>query len=410
MNLLEITDDLTGAVDSGSYFTLRGQSLTICTSGGGISDIPDGEILSVNLSSRNAEPEIARKRHYEFCRRLEPPRGTVMKKIGTGFRGNDGSEFDGILSAWDDSLIFLVDHAPDLNTFTLYGHQYCEGQILNKSLYARDPVLPPTESFIPRILSHGTDIPVALVDIDAVKGPLLLKATEDCVASGARILVFDAITRFDAIRILQALQPAFPRIIWAGSLGIADALGEFLFGPAQPRFFPSRDIRCLGFTASSFNATQRQLAFSAENGLRVIYADIDGYIEGDDSVPDRTAEETLGHLRHGNALVAPRVQRYSLQRGTSMRILECIRKVAALVCPAADFDRLVVIGGETSQVIFQELNTGHLRLGQPLEVGAAQGVILDGVLAGREFALKGGSMGGRDSLEKMMCRKDVYNG
>ena len=31
MRFTEITDDLTGAADSGSYFTARGQQLKICT-------------------------------------------------------------------------------------------------------------------------------------------------------------------------------------------------------------------------------------------------------------------------------------------------------------------------------------------------------------------------------------------
>ena len=35
------------------------------------------------------------------------------------------------------------------------------------------------------------------------------------------------------------------------------------------------------------------------------------------------------------------------------------------------------------------------------------GLMLDGCFAGREFALKGGSMGREDTLEKMLCRKEV---
>ena len=33
MRFIAITDDLTGAADSGSYFTARGRSLRICTNG-----------------------------------------------------------------------------------------------------------------------------------------------------------------------------------------------------------------------------------------------------------------------------------------------------------------------------------------------------------------------------------------
>ena len=53
MRFTEITDDLTGAADSGSYFTARGQQLKICTSGESSLNRSDNELLSVNLCSRN---------------------------------------------------------------------------------------------------------------------------------------------------------------------------------------------------------------------------------------------------------------------------------------------------------------------------------------------------------------------
>ena len=59
MRFTEITDDLTGAADSGSYFTARGQQLKICTSGESSLNRSDNELLSVNLCSRNVEGEVA---------------------------------------------------------------------------------------------------------------------------------------------------------------------------------------------------------------------------------------------------------------------------------------------------------------------------------------------------------------
>ena len=70
-------------------------------------------------------------------------------------------------------------------------------------------------------------------------------------------------------------------------------------------------------------------------------------------------------------------------------------------------ERLVIIGGETSQGVLRQFGVEHLQLGCALEPGVAQGLMLDGCFAGREFALKGGSMGREDTLEKMLCRKEV---
>lgn len=405
MLFTEITDDLTGAADSGSYFTARGQRLRICVSGQASLDREDGELLSVNLSSRNTEGAEALRVHQELLERLPRREDQIyMKKIGTGFRGNDAYELEGLLRAWPDYRVFLVDNAPDLGTFTLYGHQYCEGEILPKSLYAKDPIFPPKESYIPDILAHDTDLPIALVDIDSVKGGDLLGAVRQRIGEGARILVFDAVTRADTLRILRTLQPVYPKTFWTGSLGLADGLAEYLYGPVKPAAFSSRPLRCLCFSASAYEIARRQIDYSVQRGLTLVPVDIDAYVEGDGGVPERTARAARAALAEGNVMLAPQVERHSYQAGVSVRIMECFSRLAPLVCRDTAFDRLVIVGGETSQAIFRQLHVDHLRLGQALEPGVAQGHILDGLLAGKEFALKGGSMGSLPVLEKMMCR------
>ena len=61
MRLTEITDDLTGAADSGSYFTARGRKVRICTNGRCGLEHEADEILTVNLSSRNTAQDKARQ-------------------------------------------------------------------------------------------------------------------------------------------------------------------------------------------------------------------------------------------------------------------------------------------------------------------------------------------------------------
>ncbi len=408
MRLTEITDDLTGAADSGSYFTARGRKVRICTNGRCSLEHEADEILTVNLSSRNTAQDKARQLHADLLRRLEPG-GFYMKKIGTGFRGNDSYELDGLLDGWPDYNVFIVDNAPDLGTFTLYGNQYCEGEILPKSVYANDPIFPPTESYIPKILGKDTDKKIGLVDIDAVKGgeETLLAAVEHQLAEETRILVFDAITRTDVLHLLKTLAPRYPKVFWTGSLGIADGLAEYLYGPAQPHTFPVRDIRSLCFCASAYDIAHKQITYSAERGLQTVPLDIDAYIEGGKEVPQRAAKQAEQLLGQGSVILFPQVEKYSYKPGTSKAIMECFAQAAAAFDHDAAFDRLVIIGGETSQGVLRQFGVEHLQLGCALEPGVAQGLMLDGCFAGREFALKGGSMGREDTLEKMLCRKEV---
>ena len=408
MPLIAITDDLTGAADSGSYFTARGQKLRICTTGScSLGHDPD-ELLFINLSSRNISGDRARTAHRALLDRLPPSQEMVwFKKIGTGFRGNDAFELEGLLTARPDHLVFLIDNAPDLGTFTLYGHQYCEGTILPKSVYAQDPILPPTQSYIPDILARDTDLPIGLVDIDAVKGGDLEHAVAEQIAQGVRILVFDAITRADTLHIISSLFPHYPKVFWTGSLGLADGLAQYLYGPAQPARIPGSSPRCLGFCASAYEIARRQIQFSASRGLHPVPLDMDAYLDGDKSVPERAIRQALDALSRHNVMLAPHVERYSYQPGTSQAILACLAQIAPRICEQAAFDRLVIVGGETSQTIFRELGVQHLSLGRALEPGVAQGRILDGLLAEKEFSLKGGSMGSLEVLEKMMGRQEV---
>jgi len=407
MTFTEITDDLTGAVDSGSYFTARGQRLHIYTSPDSPLEWCDGELLSVNMSSRNIAPEDARRVHEELTHHLPRKHNHVfMKKIGTGFRGNDAYELEGLLRGWPDFLVFIVDHAPDLGTFTLYGHQYCEGQILHKSLYAADPVMPPTESYIPDILGKNTDIPIGLIDIDTVKGGNILAATRKQIENGRRILVFDAITKADTLHILRELIPVYPNVFWTGSLGIADGLAEYLFGQRLPQKpSTSRDVRSLCFTASGYEIVQKQIEFSRDRGLHVVTLDVDAWIDGQNDVPFKAAEDASSALKKRNVMVRPLVKKYSRLPGTNLKILDCLGITAQRLCAQPAFKRLVIIGGETAQEIFARTGVTSLSLGLPLGTGIAEGEILDGPLQNCEFAMKGGSMGTPSSLEVMMCRR-----
>lgn len=406
MNLTAITDDLTGAADSGSYFTDRGRSLHIFTGEPVCWERQADEIVSVNLSSRNVAGEVARQRHFDLCRQLaKGPRQVYMKKIGTGFRGNDAYELEGMLTAMPDYTCFIIDNAPDLGTFTLYGDQYCEGEILPKSLYAKDPILPPTKSYIPEILAEHTDLKIGLVDIDAVKGGQIVEQTEARLKEGCRIVVFDAITKADTVAIISSLAPRCPNVFWTGSLGLADGLAQYLYGDPKPYPVKKRDVRCLAFCASAYDMAHRQIAYSEKNGLSVVRLDMDAVLDGDKAIQlEQTLQCALEKNKTGNVLVMPVTQRYSYKPGTSKAIMECFEALAPDLCGRAVFDRLVVVGGETAQAVFRATGTTSVALWGKPEAGVAEGLIRQGSLAGREFALKGGSVGSVYALEKMLCR------
>lgn len=429
---ISITDDLTGAADSGSYFTDRGMNLTIFT---GLLpeeiELPGKGNFSVNLSTRNASQEDAFKRHYSIFRKLEEKGliassdALVMKKIGTGFRGRDSYEIGGMLAANPKRLCFVVDSAPDLGTFTLYGNQYCEGCILDKSLYAKDPVLPPECSYIPHILQEGQEWGIASISIDAVKGTreALLHAVKEALSRGNRILVYDAITREDLYKLVTMLTPQYPDAIWTGSLGIGAALAEYLTNETKNAADGNHSVgrkdwsvkkqsnfdgmirkqeRCACFTASAYEATMRQIEYSRLRGLKVVSLDMDSILDGDRETLPKAVSLYLDALAKGNAILKPVIEKYSHKKGVSALLLSVISECARVICQAGNFDRLVVIGGETAQSILDLLDVHIIELKRSPEIGIAAGMIKGGDYQGKRIVLKGGSIGSIDALEHMM--------
>ena len=169
-------------------------------------------------------------------------------------------------------ICFIIDSAPDLGTFTLYGDQYCEGCILTKSIYSKDPIIAPKESNIVDILKHDIDFRISHIDIDIVKNNddhLLINETYKHIENKSRIIVFDSITKNDVEKIVSVLEPLYNNIVWVGSLGIADALSVYFYNNRIKNIDDIKHIendynnnRCLCFTASSYEASKQQIEYS----------------------------------------------------------------------------------------------------------------------------------------------------
>ena len=83
-------------------------------------------------------------------------------------------------------------------------------------------------------------------------------------------------------------------------------------------------------------------------------------------------------------------------------ILAAIAECAEEICASIDFDRIVVIGGETSYAILHGLKITKLYLTEKPETGIGTGTIGDGPYTGKSFSIKGGSIGSEAALCRML--------
>lgn len=401
-----LADDLTGAVDTGAFPVSCGKEVKVYVNWRTLSpDLGESEVVSVNMGSRTASGEEARRLHTEIGRILKNYKGHIIKKMDMGFRGNVAAEIEGLLSGLGAPVCFLLPSLPDFNTFTLYANQYVKGCILPKSLYAEDPIHKPDIAFIPEILGRASSLPVETVNIDEVKGENLLRTAKEKIDAGAKILVLDSVSNEDCDKIVAVLSEAYPTALWAGTLGLLRAASVRLFGPLSPPTYKKRDIKSACFSASKYETSMEQVRHAQGLGLQVITLDVDGVLAGKgEEILDQTLSSCVEANKKGDFMVITRLSPEKEFPGASEFILETLLECADRVCRAVAFDRLVIIGGETAGGLFGRFETTALLLNQKPETGIAAGILLNGRYAGKEFAAKGGSVGTLYALQKMLCK------
>ncbi len=405
-NLTIISDDLTGAVDSSSFSMASGSSVRVeITHENHILPHNGREVISINMASRTLNGEESRKRHQALAVKIRDlPGQLVMKKMDTGFRGNATFEMEGIMKGLGMEVCFVLDHSPSRNTFTLYGNQYVEGVILPKSVFGtEDPLKRQQTAYIPEILAKDATLPVGLVDIDKVKGNRLLEDVLEATERGFQILVFDVTGDADCSKIIRTLAPHYANALWAGSNGLGWGLADYLYGkPKEAVYAPRKDLRCACFTASAYSVVRRQIAAAQRRGLSEVILDMDKVVSGDPTALTEAIRNCLKAGESGNFILSPRLSPGMGGENLSDLILASVAECAEKVCASIRFDRIVVVGGETSYAILHGLGISKLYLTEKPETGVGTGTIGDGPYAGKSFSIKGGSIGSDAALCRML--------
>ncbi|WP_075579625.1 four-carbon acid sugar kinase family protein [Acidaminococcus massiliensis] len=405
LNLTVIGDDLTGTVDAVSLGVRSGASAREIIGPNCLIIPPDPlkkEVLGINTSSRTLSGIDA----YQIVKKVtiqvaKGPEQIILKKMDTGFRGNAAYEIEGMLDALNKKLCFILEHIPIRKTFTLYGYQFSAGQLLEKSVFSRDDLLKaPKESYIPSILSKDTNIPIGTVNIDAVKSNHIIEATKEQIRKGKKIIVFDVITTEDGHNIVNQLQPIYPDVLWAGTTGVIEAVINYLYGPQVNKelIIPQKKTIC--FSGTAYQATKEQINYAQKySNLKVYNLDIGRVLKGDKNVFEEILNKSLRENSLGkNILIRQKVPKQYETPGIEHKIEASLCKIAEMLTQKADFEQILVIGGETSQAIFSTLGVQTLELFDPIIIGCGRGRFTDGPLRGKYFAIKGGSIGSASVL------------
>lgn len=440
IRLLVISDDLTGAMDTGVQFSARGirtlvtMDLEICITGidAGVS------VLVVDTESRHLPPAIAYERVHRIALAAKNSGvAFVLKKTDSTLRGNIGSELQAVMDAWDSADLMFLPAYPVNGRTTEKGRQYVHGVPLEQTPFAFDPLEPMTGSDIRHIIGrqcayHAISMPAPDVASQDVSSP---DAQVGMTAGPNRktIHIFDSRTQEELLHAVQWLDGRNLLHVTAGCAGLASVMADTLefdtrseCSESEPRTECSEseprsscpDLvsgRMLTICGSLNAASLAQIAHAASHGFTLVHLTPDEKLStafGDEGLlADKAGEinrlmDTGQNVILASALGKEEVaacDRLAQDKGISAHdlpgiITRSMAKVVKAVLRRQDQVLLVIFGGDTAAGIMNLMDMKTLEPCREIQPGIALSKLETGSRAAW-LVTKAGGFGEIDILE-----------
>lgn len=224
--VLVLADDLTGALEAGVL--LEGAAVALHAA-------PEGDAFVIDTESRHLPPQEARRLVSAWIEQI--PAELIYKKTDSTLRGNIGAE----LAALAPGRIHYAPAYPRLGRTVRGGRLYVNGEPVEATAFARDPLAPVSDGLIRNVLARQ-DAPLE------------------------RIVIHEGAAEEDLERAADALagEPA-PRLA-AGPAGLLAVLARRLHLERRPSPLP-RAHRCLVINGSAHPASCAQIEAASAAGV-----------------------------------------------------------------------------------------------------------------------------------------------
>ena len=401
MDVAVIADDLTGAADSGIQFARAGYGTAVAFYGAPIPPSEGLEAVAVDTDSRLLSPQEARERVLEAGRALvDIP--IVYKKLDSTLRGPVAAELAAALQATGRSKAVVAPAFPSTGRSTLGGVQLLHGEPVHETGLADDPHTPVREGHIPSLLAEAGLEGVFSVSTEDLESPDVVCRVLENADSGW--IVADA----EKDGHLEALVRAVPDpggVLWAGSAGLAQALGNVYPGPnkgAASGVRPHAAGRVLVVVGSTNEVVREQLRVVAgEPGVACVPLDSSVFAGGGPSgsieAALKNAREALEEAR--NTALYTTVEG-ELDGDDARRLMAAIGEVVAGLSEEGLFDALVLTGGDTAVHVSRALGGEGILLEEEVEAGVPFGTLIGP--KPYPVVTKAGGFGAPDTLLKAL--------
>ncbi len=412
-----VADDVTGSNDIGIMFAKKGHVTTIYDFDVLKHDLSNVSPISiVNTNSRLDSSELAYAKVRRSTRWLMDAGFThFFNKTCSVFRGNIGPEFDAMLDELDHDFAVVVLGFPKNGRQTVNGIHYVHGRKLEESEFRDDPIHPMTRSDLVGILQSQTKRRVALLTHDVVvQGSDALRAHMEVMKANCNYLILDVVDQAALQIIARAI--VHERVV-CGSSAVAEELAQqdTSRSSRDSVFVPtSANSVALAVAGSLTPQTRVQVEYAHELGHPVVELDTVAAMTNKDScgIYDHLTDFLLQYLRNGispilHASHDPQkvVETVEIGRRLGLSAIETGRFVSDALAQVVHevmnnilLDRLVVLGGETSDAVCRHLGINTLTVYKEIEPGLPSSIAL--APHPLLLVLKSGSFGSVDFLIK----------
>jgi uncharacterized protein YgbK (DUF1537 family) len=250
LSVLVLADDLTGALEAGAKLSGCGIPATVTTRLQW--EAAQTPALVVDTETRHSTPAEAAAIVRQALR--QNAQQLIYKKTDSTLRGNIGAELDTMLSACRGSPLIYVPAYPKMGRTVRDGCLLVDGVPVHQTAFARDPLNPIHESYIPTILKAQCRAPIH--NSHTVDDP--------------SIHLVDAETDEDVARAAQALVQSKRPWCAAGPAAFLEAIAHIMDFPRVPPPCYPNVRRCLLVNGSIHEQALRQVEFARATGWQTV--------------------------------------------------------------------------------------------------------------------------------------------
>src|SRR5215217_5749816 len=322
-----IADDLTGAADTGVQFVHAGYRTAVFFRATEVL-ADDLDAVAFDTDSRAMPAGFAAKRVLDAARVARGAR-IVYKKLDSTLRGNVAAELAAALGGARRERVVVAPAFPAAGRTTVGGIQRVHGMPVDETEMANDPNTPVSEAHVPGLLADAFSSVGELGVEDLADLELVRKTLEDyeCV-------VADAERDADLKTLVRAVSdPA--TVLWAGSAGLALALGRVYPGPCAGDASVQRaPVRPVLVVVGSLSGIAREQV----RRLVVEYGEVDVPVGGEQVDAVQNAVEAVREALAGGTCAV--VRSPEEMAASSESTLRSLAEVAALLSEEGLFEGL----------------------------------------------------------------------